>query len=744
MHKSLSATGYRVALLLAGMAASTSSFAVPQQFSNLDFSQQLTRWQSAKQTQVKVTTDPQYVANTDNPVALITGESGEKMVYQQVTGGAKGQVIMLDADAKAIGVKGYAGIVISVLDDLGQVIATQRNYLRGDQDWQHYSIGIELLGQPYQMRIGAFVVGGGQLAVDNFKISVDEQDISAMPLLPVTRHPASTDNAFADGSGIALAQLNAQQQANLSRLVRVWGLVKYFHTAVAAGQFNMDNEFFRMVPKLLNAKIDADANALLLEWVNHFGAQPACSADCVVADDKAQTAADFSWIKRSYLGAELATTLKNLVAQHHYAEHYYVDFHVAGNVFPSHERSYAQLPLSDAGVRLLTLARWWNIEQYFAPNRELTAVPWQKIPELYIGKFAAATTKSQWSQAMHSLAAEVKDSHTMLRVKGEGYSPFGQNTVPVTLSNIEDHWVVSQLVPDFATHLQLGDEIVAIDGVAIADKAAQMRRLISTSNQSRMDNLLAGYLLNTNAAQLALTLADGHRRVESTVSFKQFYRAQYQHEATLPSDKMLPNNIGYLNLHTLPAAKVAAVMAKYNNTQALIIDVRNYPQFSVYRLADALMPHETAFSWFSHPNPKLPGEFLFTDDVLSVGKENPDYYRGRVILLADASSQSRAEFTLMALRRAPKAIVLGSQTSGADGNASMITLPFGDRFALTGLGVNTPETKQPTQQIGIVPDVYQLPTIADIKAGKNTLLERAQQLALSPDFDALVPSKVQL
>ncbi|MCH1925129.1 S41 family peptidase [Shewanella sp. C32] len=742
MHKALSATSYYIVLLLGCMAASTSSFAAPQQFSNLDFSEQLTGWHSAKDTQVTVTTDSRYVAKTDNPVALVTGESGEKMVYQQVTGGAKGQVIMLDADAKAIGVKGYAGIVISVLDDLGQVIATQRNYLRGDQDWQHYSIGMELLGQPYQMRIGAFVVGGGQLAVDNFKISVDEQDISATPLLPVTAHPASTDNAFADGSGIALAQLNEQQQANLSRFVRVWGLVKYFHTAVAAGQFNMDNEFFRMVPKLLNAKLDADANALLLEWVNHFGAQPACTADCVVADDKAQTAADFSWIKRSYLGAELATTLKNLVAQHHYAEHYYVDFHSAGNVFPSHERSYAQLPLSDAGVRLLTLARWWNIEQYFAPNRELTAIPWQKIPELYIGKFAAATTESQWSQAMHSLAAEVKDSHTMLRVKGEGFSQFGQNTVPVTLSNIEDHWVVSQLAPDFATHLQLGDEIVAIDGVAIADKAAQMRRLISASNQSRMDHLLAGYLLNTDAAQLALTLADGHRSVENTVSFKQFYRAKYQHEATQPSDKILPNNIGYLNLNTLAPAQVAAVMAKYNDTQALIIDVRNYPH-SVFQLADALMPHETACIRFSHPNPKLPGEFLF-DDPMSVGKENPDYYRGRVILLADASSQSLAEFTLMALRRAPKAIVLGSQTSGADGNASAITLPFGDQFVLTGLGVNTPETKQSTQQIGIVPDVYQQPTMADIKAGKDTLLERAQQLALSPEFDALVPSKVQL
>ena len=81
----------------------------------------------------------------------------------------------------------------------------------------------------------------------------------------------------------------------------------------------------------------------------------------------------------------------------------------------------------------------------------------------------------------------------------------------------------------------------------------------------------------------------------------------------------------------------------------------------------------------------------------------------------------------MAIRVAPNATVLGSTTSGADGNVSTIFLPGGLRTMISGIGVYYPDGKE-TQRVGIVPDIEVKPTIEGIRMGKDELLEKAIEL----------------
>jgi C-terminal processing protease CtpA/Prc len=69
-------------------------------------------------------------------------------------------------------------------------------------------------------------------------------------------------------------------------------------------------------------------------------------------------------------------------------------------------------------------------------------------------------------------------------------------------------------------------------------------------------------------------------------------------------------------------------------------------------------------------------------------------------------------------------LVIGSQTAGADGNVSAIPLPGGHQTMISGIGVFYPD-KAPTQQIGIVPDIVAMPTIAGVRAGRDEVMERA-------------------
>ena len=103
----------------------------------------------------------------------------------------------------------------------------------------------------------------------------------------------------------------------------------------------------------------------------------------------------------------------------------------------------------------------------------------------------------------------------------------------------------------------------------------------------------------------------------------------------------------------------------------------------------------------------------------------------------DERSLSQAEYTAMAFRAAHGAIVVGSPTAGADGNVSFIPLPGGLRSTISGIGVFYPD-KEPTQRIGVQPNVYIEPTIAGIRAGTDEVLEEALRQILGTS----VPSTV--
>ena len=169
-------------------------------------------------------------------------------------------------------------------------------------------------------------------------------------------------------------------------------------------------------------------------------------------------------------------------------------------------------------------------------------------------------------------------------------------------------------------------------------------------------------------------------------------------------------------------------------TKGMVIDIRNYPsEFMVYELGELLVDKETPFVRFTAGDPSTPGAFHWTP-MISLMPRAP-HYAGKVVIITDESSQSQAEYTAMAFRVAPDAVVVGSTTAGADGNVSLIPLPGGQRSMISGIGVFYPD-KRPTQRVGIVPDVEARPTIAGIRAGRDEGLEEGLRQILGNTVSA--------
>jgi C-terminal processing protease CtpA/Prc len=191
--------------------------------------------------------------------------------------------------------------------------------------------------------------------------------------------------------------------------------------------------------------------------------------------------------------------------------------------------------------------------------------------------------------------------------------------------------------------------------------------------------------------------------------------------------KFIDKDIAYFNLGRIKSKYVKNLMKKCEGTKGMIIDLRNYPSdFMVYEMDKYLLPKQTEFAKFTTGDPTYPGVFYMSAPVKN-GRKNDNFYKGKIIILVNELTQSQAEYTTMALRTAPNATVIGSTTAGADGNISHIILPGGSQTIISGIGVFYPNG-QPTQRVGIIPDIEVKPTLKGIKEGKDEVLEKAIEL----------------
>jgi hypothetical protein len=195
---------------------------------------------------------------------------------------------------------------------------------------------------------------------------------------------------------------------------------------------------------------------------------------------------------------------------------------------------------------------------------------------------------------------------------------------------------------------------------------------------------------------------------------------------------MLTSEVAYLKLSSVQAAQSADYIRRAARAKVLVIDIRNYPrEFVVFELGQHLVSRPTPFAAFTRPDPINPGATVWSPVVSLIPKA--PHFGGSIVILVDECSQSQAEYTAMAFRSAPNAIVVGSTTAGADGNVAPFSLPGGLGSRISGIGVFYPD-RRPTQRIGIVPDLVVRPTIAGIRVGRDEVLEAGVSKALGRTF----------
>ncbi len=269
----------------------------------------------------------------------------------------------------------------------------QKLMVKGTNDWKQYSIKVPANKDGRQIYFGVFVAGTGKVWADDLELLVDGKPVWTAPKREIEKTVIDTDTEFRGGSKIALTSLTSMQVENLTTLGRVWGFLKYHHPLITSGQRHWDYELFRIMPAILAAPDRAAANAALAKWAAGLGEVAACQPCAVLKEDDLHLWPEAAWVAdKERLGEALSAILGKIYINRPASgkQFYLTQVTGVGNPAFQHEASYAGVMLPDAGFQILSLFRYWNIIEYWFPNRAIIGENWEEVLQQALPKVALA------------------------------------------------------------------------------------------------------------------------------------------------------------------------------------------------------------------------------------------------------------------------------------------------------------------------------------------------------------------
>jgi hypothetical protein len=492
---------------------------------------------------------------------------------------------------------------------------------------------------------------------------------------------------------------------------RIWGLAKYHH------------------PELVRCVVDWD-RALLDRWAGLEAAEDAEAAQSAIGDllgaagntpQQPLDALTPEWIAQAPLDEGLKRRLAWLAAQRPQQQCKVSPAPGTRQANFDSDIGHARL-MPDRPHRALAALRYWNAIEYFFPYKMDIGRDWAEVLAEHLPQVLDAEPGQPFALAMRRFSAEIQDGHAGLSAP-QALLDYRAGFPPFAVRPIEGFPTVVRVALQASEQVRPGDRLLAVDGEPVGERLARFDAIGYGSNPASRLDLVSRYVVAGDDAlgRFRFARPDGSE-YEIELPRGQLNTAMPPSHPVWRVEQLDSCAIGVVDMARLRPEDVDAALQAVAATDALLFDVRNYPQGTMWPLVDRLYAAPTLMAELSFPRLDQPGRFDTLQNVL--GGSRPNGYRGRILLLQDQNAISQSEFSLMGLQADGRAISFGSQTAGADGNITHVYTPGDLRLTFTGLGVFYPDGRV-TQRVGIVPDVHVTPTRQGIADGRDEVLQAA-------------------
>ncbi|PRY06420.1 C-terminal processing protease CtpA/Prc [Pontibacter ummariensis] len=398
--------------------------------------------------------------------------------------------------------------------------------------------------------------------------------------------------------------------------------------------------------------------------------------------------------------------------------------------------------------KIAGLSKLWMEAKLNYANFDL--VPRLDFDSLYLAfipKVQHTKSTLAYYEELQSFYHHLKDGHSLVLVPTQ-LTAQTKAVVPMLVHPIEGKPVIWKVLDKRLRDLGIreGMEITSVDGIPVAARMADRARKASYSTpQDSAARVMYYWLTAGNVAEKAkLEVVDKKGKAKSF----DVPRADYYKGNLFPSPmfqtpleySVLPNNVGYLQLHTFNDPRVVAqfdsVFSQIAKTDALIIDVRTngggnggYGHEILGYLTDK--PFQTGKTHIlQYQGVQRPwGNNPYSTEVSSYDwKPYKDKrYNKPVFLLTGPLTYSAAEDFTLAFLSTDRGLVIGEATGGSTGQPVFFMLPGGGFGAVCAKRDLFWDNRQ-FVGYGIQPDVQVPLKIKDVQNGKDTQLEKALAL----------------
>lgn len=389
-------------------------------------------------------------------------------------------------------------------------------------------------------------------------------------------------------------------------------------------------------------------------------------------------------------------------------------------------------------------------------------VHWQDVPELklddlyqtYLEKAIKTENRYDFDLLMMEFINNLQNGHSWFRDKWLART-YGQ-PLDFDFRFLEGKWIVTKSANP---NIKPGELLEKIDGQNFEDfYQAKKKYADPTSDRTCRTSFSSPRFVFLFPRSFTLELDGG-----KSVKIIRNAAAPPASPSSIVTGKWIdPDRSAYIKIETFndPDAneKAFQYVTQFKNAESLIIDVRGYSGGNTpEKIIDALMDRPYRFfaestnvnfglfQFYSQFYERLRGQFPESD--IAYMKTLSDYfehsslvwtpkyqqpkqplYKNKLILVMDGGSVSAKEDFLMPFKDNKRAVLVGERTAGSSGQPFMYNFDADMNLAIGTKRLYMPDGSA-FEKTGIVPDVESVPTIQDIKAGRDTILEKAVLIA---------------
>jgi hypothetical protein len=298
-------------------------------------------------------------------------------VYQTIAAPENVDEIILTAKLKGKEIKnGYAGIFYTVTTETGEVLSYEdftNKSIQGSTEWETLTTTIKIIEEKaHRIQFGIWFLGNGDLWVDDIQLKNGTSSSGFDNLVSIPELQAVKRELIVQSSEAIPSNLNDIQIDNISRYIQYWGFLKYYQPAVYEKDINMDSLFFENLPAILNSNGSDQFYAVITKLFEEVGTLPTDNEIDKLQSDNSLMKAAMNDLTRKDQPKHLLEKIRQteLIRQYN-LNHKYIEYDKEGRIKIINESLYNSDPYPDKSVRLLALARFWNIINYFYPYRYL-------------------------------------------------------------------------------------------------------------------------------------------------------------------------------------------------------------------------------------------------------------------------------------------------------------------------------------------------------------------------------------